>query len=133
MARKRCAPAPNGPTRSHHRIVDFAEYILGIDWAVAVVVAGVLVAVGLVLLRFLMASTSEVGHMIPGAGKAAGRALLDARDLPENSWVCTRCRSVNMPQASHCYRGCGSREEFAEPLPTERSILAEGRNGRRTR
>ena len=113
--------------------MDFAEYILGIDWAVAVVVAGVLVGVGLVLLRFLMASTSEVGHMIPGASKAAGHALLDVRDLPENSWVCTRCRSVNTPQASHCYRGCGSREEFAEPLPTERSILAEGRNGRRTR
>ena len=93
MARKRCPPAPIGPKRSHHRIVDFAEYILGIDWAVAVVVAGVLVAIGLVLLRFLMASTSEVGHMIPGAGKAAGHALLDARDLPANSWVCTCVRT----------------------------------------
>jgi ribosomal protein L40E len=133
MARKRCAPAPMAPKRSHHRSVDFAEYILGIDWAAAVVVAGVGVLVGLILLRFLMASTSEVGHMIPGAGKAAGRALLDARDLPENSWVCIRCRSVNTPQASHCYRGCGSRDEFAEPLPTNRSVLAEGQNGRRTR
>jgi hypothetical protein len=75
------------PKRSHHRGVDFAEYILGIDWVVAVAVGGVVVVVGLVLLRFLMASTSEVGHMIPGAGEAAGRKLLDARDLPENSWV----------------------------------------------
>ncbi len=113
--------------------MDFAEYILGIDWAAAVAVGGLLVVIGLVLLRFLMASTSEVGHMIPGAGEAAGRALLDARDLPENSWVCTRCRSVNTPQASHCYRGCGNRDDFAEPLPTDRSILAAGGNGRRTR
>ena len=133
MARKRCAPAPNARNRSHHRNVDFAEYILGIDWAAAVAVGGLLVVVGLVLLRFLVASTSEVGHMIPGAGEAAGRALLDARDLPANSWVCIRCRSVNTPQASHCYRGCGNRDDVAEPLPTDRSILAEGQNGRRTR
>jgi len=109
------------------------DYILGIDWVTAVAVGAVLVAVGLVLLRFLMATTSEVGHMIPGAGEAAGRALLDARDLPENSWVCTRCRSVNTPQATHCYRGCGSRDDLAEPLPTDRSIIAEGQNGRRIR
>ena len=107
----------------------FADYILGIDWLGAVVVAAALVLVGLVLGRFLMASTSEVGRMIPGAGQAAGRALLDARDLPADSWVCVRCRSVNTPQASHCYRGCGSRDEFAERLPTDRSILAEGHNG----
>ena len=119
--------------RSHHRRVDFADYILGIDWVTAVAVAAVLVLVGLVLLRFLMATTSEVGHMIPGAGEAAGRALLDARDLPENSWVCTRCRSVNTPQATHCYRGCGSRDDLAEPLPTDRSIVAQAQNGRRTR
>lgn len=107
----------------------FADYILGIDWFGAVAVAAALVLVGLVLGRFLMASTSEVGRMIPGAGHAAGRALLDARDLPADSWVCVRCRSVNTPQASHCYRGCGSRDEFAERLPTDRSILAEGQNG----
>ena len=109
------------------------DYILGIDWVTAVAVGAVLVAVGLVLLRFLMATTSEVGHMLPGAGEAAGRALLDARDLPENSWVCIRCRSVNTPHATQCYRGCGSRDDLAEPLPTDRSILAEGQNGRRTR
>lgn len=113
--------------------MDFADYILGIDWVKAVAVGAILVLVGLVLLRFMLATTSEVGHMIPGAGEAAGRALLDARDLPENSWVCIRCRSVNTPQATHCYRGCGSREDLAEPLPTDRSIVAEGQNGRRTR
>jgi ribosomal protein L40E len=107
------------------------DYILGIDWLGGVAVAAVLVVVGLVLGRFLMASTSEVGRMIPGAGQAAGRALLDARDLPENSWVCVRCRSVNTPQASHCYRGCGSRDDLAEPLPIDRSIVADGHNGGR--
>jgi hypothetical protein len=105
------------------------DYILGIDWLGALAVAAGLVVIGLILGRFLMASTSEVGRMIPGAGQAAGRALLDARGLPADSWVCVRCRSVNTPQASHCYRGCGSREEFAERLPTDRSILAEGQNG----
>jgi ribosomal protein L40E len=108
--------------------MEAARYLASIDWLGAVVVATVLVVVGFILLRFLMASTSEVGRMIPGAGEAAGRALLDARDLPVDSWVCVRCRSVNTPQASHCYRGCGSRDEFAERLPTDRSILAEGQN-----
>jgi hypothetical protein len=109
------------------------DYILGIDWLGGVAVAAVLVLVGLVLLRFMMAATSEVGHMLPGASEAAGRALLDARDLPVDSWVCVRCRSVNMPQASHCYRGCGSRDDLAEPLPTDRSVVAEGNNGGRVR
>jgi hypothetical protein len=93
------------------------DYILAIDWLGAVAVAAVLVVVGLVLLRFMLASTSEVGHMLPGVGQAAGRALLDARDMPVDSWVCLSCRSVNTPHASHCYRGCGSRDDVAEPLP----------------
>jgi hypothetical protein len=98
----------------------FADYILGIDWLGGVAAAAALVLVGLVLLRFMMATTSEVGHMLPGAGEAAGRALLDARDMPVDSWVCVNCRSVNTPHASHCYRGCGSREDVAEPLPIDR-------------
>jgi hypothetical protein len=114
--------------------MDFITYITSIDWVAAVVVGAVLVLVGLVLLRFLMATTSEVGHMLPGAGDAAGRAILDARgDLPVDSWVCSRCRSVNTPGATHCYLGCGHRDDLAEPLPTERSLVAEGANGRRTR
>ena len=99
------------------------DYILGIDWLGAVALAAILVVVGLVLLRFMMATTSEVGHMLPGAGEAAGRALLDARDMPVDSWVCVNCRSVNTPHASHCYRGCGSRDDVAEPLPRPRGEL----------
>jgi ribosomal protein L40E len=109
------------------------DYILGIDWLGGVAVGAILVLIGLVLLRFMMAATSEVGHMLPGAGEAAGRALLDARDMPVDSWVCVRCRSVNTPHASHCYRGCGSRDVLAEPLPTDRSIVAEGNGGSRVR
>ena len=71
--------------------------------------------------------------MLPGAGNAAGKALLDARDLPVDSWVCLSCRSVNTHQATHCYRGCGSRDEFAEPLPIDRSMVADARNGGRAR
>jgi ribosomal protein L40E len=111
--------------------MDVGEYLLSLNLPLAVAVAAVVVVVGLVLLRFLLATTSEVGRMVPGAGEAAGRALLDARELPPDSWVCTACRSVNTPQATHCYRGCGTRDELAEPLPIDRSLVAEGKNGRR--
>jgi ribosomal protein L40E len=111
--------------------MDVGEYLLSLNLPFALLVGGVLVVVGLVLLRFLMATTSEVGRMVPGAGEAAGRAILDARDMPENSWICTTCRSVNTPQAEHCYRGCGSREELGEPLPKDRSQLADRQNGKR--
>ena len=111
--------------------MEAAQYLASINWLGAVIVAAALVVIGLVLLRFLMASTSEVGNMLPGAGEAAGRALLDFRDMPVDSWVCVNCRSVNTPHATHCYRGCGLREVLAEPLPTDRSLVAEGANGRR--
>ena len=111
--------------------MDFGEYLLSLNVPLAIMVGGVLVVVGLVLLRFLMATTSEVSRMVPGAGEAAGRALLDGRGLPPDSWICTSCRSVNTPQATHCYRGCGERRVLAEPLPTDRSLLAERQNGRR--
>jgi hypothetical protein len=93
------------------------EYLTGIDWFAAIAIAAGLVALAMVLLRFLMATTSEVGHMLPGAGTAAGRAILDARDLPIDSWVCPVCRSVNLPQAIYCYRGCGDRDDLADRLP----------------
>lgn len=111
--------------------MDVGEYLLSLNIPFAIAVGGVLIVVGLVLLRFLMATTSEVGRMVPGAGGAAGRALLDQRELPENSWVCTNCRSVNTPQSAHCYRGCGPREQLAEPLPQDRSLLADRQNGKR--
>lgn len=111
--------------------MDLGEYLMSLNLPLAVAVGGVLVVVGLVLLRFLLATTSEVSHMVPGAGEAAGRAILDARGLPPDSWICTNCRSVNMPQATHCYRGCGEREVLAEPLPNDRSILADRQNGGR--
>jgi hypothetical protein len=100
--------------------VSAQEYLASIDWVAAVVVAAVLVSIGTVLLRFLLATTSEVGNMLPGAGSAAGRAILDARDMPVDSWVCAVCRSVNTPHATHCYRGCGAREQVEKPLPIGR-------------
>jgi hypothetical protein len=113
--------------------VTFAEYLASIDWVGAIALAAVLVAVGFLVLRFGLAATSEVGRMLPGAGRNAGQALLDARDLPPDSWVCTTCRSVNTPNANHCYRGCGPRDEVARPLPTARELLGEIHNGRSTR
>jgi hypothetical protein len=112
--------------------VPFAEYLASIDWVGAVLVGTVLVVVGLVVLQFMLASTAEVGHMIPGAGRAAGRAVLDARgELPVDSWVCETCRSVNTPNAKRCYLGCGLREELGRPLPADPLVRADGNNGRR--
>jgi hypothetical protein len=113
--------------------MDVGAYLTSIDWVSAVLVAAVVVLVAMVLLRFLMATSSEVGNMLPGAGETAGRAVLDMRGMPVDSWVCTTCRSVNTPHATHCYRGCGEREVVAEPLPTDRTLVADARNGGRVR
>lgn len=102
------------------------EYLASIDWVGALVVGTVIVVVAAILLRFLMASTSEVGSMLPHARDAAGRAVLDARSgVPVDSWVCEVCRSVNTPAASRCYRGCGTREGIGRPMPDDptRGIL----------
>jgi hypothetical protein len=94
------------------------EYLASIDWLWAAIVSAVVVVVGLVLLRFLMATSSEVGTMLPTVRDATGRAILDARSgMPVDSWVCTVCRSVNTPTASHCYRGCGTRDDVGQPMP----------------
>jgi hypothetical protein len=106
--------------------VDFGEYLASIDWFGAVAVGAGMVVIGLVVLRFLMASTSEVGHMLPGAGRAASQAVLDARGLPIDSWVCRTCKSVNTPNAKLCYRGCGPREALAEPPPPRPDVQMAG-------
>jgi hypothetical protein len=94
------------------------EYLASIDWVWAVIVSTVLVVVGLIVLRFLLETTSEVGTMIPTVRDAAGRAILDARSgMPVDSWVCRSCRSVNTPTATHCYRGCGTRDDLGQSLP----------------
>ncbi len=105
----------------------FVEYLASIDWIGAVVVAIVVIAIGLVVLRFGLAATSEVGTMLPGARDAASRRILDARtDMPIGDWVCSVCRSVNTETATRCYRGCGSREEVARPTPVEAVPDADG-------
>jgi hypothetical protein len=108
----------------------FAEYLASINWGAALVVGVASVAVGLVLLRFMTASTSEIGSMIPGATESAAR-MLDARELPVDSWVCAACRSVNRPTATYCYRGCGTRDELARDLPVDPDMLGSVVNGRR--
>jgi hypothetical protein len=113
--------------------MDVGGYLVSIDWLGAVVVAAVVVGIAMILLRFLMATSSEMGDMIPGAGRAAGKAILDSREMPVDSWVCAVCRSINTPHATHCYRGCGERGELAQALPTDRSLVADGKNGRRVR
>lgn len=105
---------------------DLGAYLASIDWVKAIVVGGILIAAGAVILRFLMASSAEVGAMLPGASDAAAHAVLDARtDMPSDSWVCGECRSVNTPTATVCYNGCGSREEVGTDL------VAAGSPGRR--
>jgi hypothetical protein len=110
--------------------MSFADYLASINWGAALVVAAASVAVALVLLRVMTASTSEIGSMIPGATESAAR-LLDARELPVDSWVCAACRSVNRPTATYCYRGCGTRDELARDLPVDPEAFGSGVNGRR--
>ncbi len=112
--------------------MDLQEYLASIDWGAAILVSVAAVLVGAVLLRFMLATTAEVGSMLPGAGQAAGKAVLDARgELPVDSWVCAACRSVNTPQATRCYRGCGTRDELARALPAAREQIGDTHNGRR--
>jgi hypothetical protein len=88
------------------------------------------ITIGAVAMRFLMATTSEVGSMLPGATDAAGRRILETRaDVPTDSWVCEVCRSVNTPAASLCYRGCGSRVEVGRPLPADPRLTGSGGDG----
>jgi hypothetical protein len=108
------------------------EYLASIDWLGGVVVGAIVIAVGYVILRFLIASTSEVGSMLPGATDAAGRRILDARtQMPVDSWVCSTCRSVNTPTATLCYRGCGAKADVARALPDDPAVTADGHTGRR--
>jgi hypothetical protein len=100
--------------------MDVERYLASIDWVGAVLVGIGLVIVGLVLLRFLVATTSELGGALPRATDAAGRRILDARtSMPAGSWLCTTCRSVNVPVATHCYRGCGLRDDVGRTLESD--------------
>jgi hypothetical protein len=113
--------------------MSFAEYLASIDWIGALILGVLMVAVGLAILRFLVAATAEVGAILPGATDAAGRAILDARtDMPVDSWVCASCRSVNIPTATVCYRGCGPRAELGRLLHEDPSIDGAARSGRET-
>lgn len=116
----------------HHHAVTFGDYLASIDWVGAIITAIVLTAVALIVYRFVAASTTEIGSMLPGAGRATAGAILDSRSgLPIDSWVCGRCRSVNPPSAANCYHGCGPRDALARELSEDRSILGRGHNGRR--
>lgn len=111
---------------------DVGAYLASIDWVGAVVVGALVIAIGAVVLRFVMATTAEVGAMLPGATDAAGRAILDARtDMPVDSWVCAECRSVNTPTATVCYRGCGPRDELGRPLHEDPDLIAAVHDHRR--
>lgn len=115
----------------------FGEYLASIDWVAAIVAGVLLTAIGTVLYRFVAASTTEIGSMLPGAGRVTAEAILDARTgLPVDSWVCPACRSINTPSASRCYHGCGQRPiavdgAVGNELPDDRTLLAAGHNGRR--
>ena len=97
-----------------------------------IVVGAIIIAVGYVILRFLIASTAEVGSMLPGATDAAGRRVLDARtQMPVDSWVCSTCRSVNTPTATLCYRGCGPKTDLARALSDAPRVAANDEDGPR--
>ena len=107
------------------------DYLASIDWVGAAVVGTICVVLGAILLRVMVASSSEIGSMIPGASESAARAVLDAREMPADSWVCVSCRSINRPTANTCYRGCGRRDDLARPLSADPELLGSAAYGRR--
>jgi hypothetical protein len=92
------------------------EYLARIDWLRAIVVGGVVVLIAFGVNRFLQATADEIIGAIPFLNSSAANALLRRRHgLPTESWVCSVCRSVNIPTATVCYRGCGPRDEVGPP------------------
>lgn len=84
----------------------------------AVLVGLVVVAIALLLHRFLMASGDELGGMAKVTPGLLGRALLARRrGVPRDPWFCSECRSENLPTATVCCKGCGPRDDV-EARPT---------------
>jgi hypothetical protein len=87
------------------------EYFARIDWVRAIVVGLVVGLIGLGINRFLQASADEIFGAIPFLNSSAANAVLRRRrGVPTDPWVCTVCKSVNIPTATVCYRGCGPRD-----------------------
>jgi hypothetical protein len=102
------------------------EYLARIDWLRAIVVGLAVGLVGLGINRFLQASADEIFGAIPFLNSSAANAVLRRRhDLPTEPWVCTVCKSVNIPTASVCYRGCGARGEVGPPPAADGSAPTE--------
>jgi hypothetical protein len=90
------------------------EYLGRIDLVTAVVVALVAGGLALGINRFLQASADEVFGAVPFInGSVANAILRRRRGVPTERWVCTVCRSLNIPTATVCYHGCGKREDVA--------------------
>jgi hypothetical protein len=91
--------------------VPFLEYLSHIDFGGAVLLAVAAVVLALVILQFLQVSVDDlIRNLLPGAGRWLGQSALEiAHEVPSEAWFCDRCKSLNLPGAELCYRGCGPR------------------------
>jgi hypothetical protein len=118
--------APVHSTR-HALGVAFLEYLSHIDFGGAVLLAVALVILAVVVQQFLQVSADDlVRNLLPGAGRWIGQSAVEmAHDDSHEAWFCQTCKSLNLPGAQVCYRGCGPRPTpVVADMPEERGDQA---------
>lgn len=123
----------------------FGQYITHIDWMGGLLAAGVAVLVVVLAVRVAGRASNVAGRASNGSVGLGGwlahrtlAGLLSLRsDVHDTPWICATCRSVNLPSASRCYRGCGRRADVElprsvdEPSPDHPGRQRGGRTARR--
>jgi hypothetical protein len=103
--------------------VSFLEYIAGIDFGGAILVAVAIVAIAIVVSQFLLVSADDLlRNLLPGAGRLIGQSAIEvAHEQPDEAWFCRTCKSLNLAGTQSCYRGCGPRPAPADPASVDRT------------
>jgi hypothetical protein len=114
---------------------DFAAYLARIDW-LAVLVAGILVAIGLgLIIRLVVPAADRSARRADHVLEAAAGRIHRARhpDVPDTSWLCGACHSWNSPAAVQCYqcRAARARVDAGAPFAGGSGLQRSGRAGRR--
>lgn len=106
--------------------MSFLDYISGINFGGAILLAIAIVAIALAVNQLLLVSAEDLlRNLLPGAGRWLGWSALDiAHDQPDEAWFCRTCKSLNLAGSQMCYRGCGPRPAPAEPVSVDHTGAA---------
>ena len=88
---------------------DYGDYLTKLNIVQALVLAAIGVVVALAAYRFLQAAIDDILQSLPQLGERFTRANRSRHAANGPEWVCRDCRSINAPNATWCYHGCGSR------------------------